>query len=251
MIINKFSPATLTHLGHYVYALADPKNGKIFYIGKGSNDRVFDHAKAALTTTDSSFKLNTIRQIIARGDEVLILILRHGLKEKEALVVESVLIDVFTNQSIKNLKIGAGLSNRQAGHDMRELGIRTADELEAQYGNTPLGAVKDKLIVININKTYHSGISIYDATRMSWVLKKQRADKVNYILSEYNGVIRAVFVFKDPKIGWQPFHNPQDKRQRYYFEGYEITDPAILSQYMNKRINKKRGASNPIRYFNV
>ena len=35
-------------LGYYVYALVDPRNSKIFYIGKGKENRVFQHAKGAL-----------------------------------------------------------------------------------------------------------------------------------------------------------------------------------------------------------
>lgn len=38
-----FSVATKNTLGYYVYALIDPLNNSVFYIGKGVNDRVFRH----------------------------------------------------------------------------------------------------------------------------------------------------------------------------------------------------------------
>ncbi len=252
--MKQFSPQTIQHLGHYVYALIDPKDDKIFYVGKGQGNRVFDHANAALAANEvtANDKLDTIRQIIARGQEVKHLILRHGLKEDEAFIVESVLIDLLTNPLTLKKKIDANMKNLQKGHDMRELGIRSVEDIEAQYGSTPLGYVTDKVIIININKSYClPDTSIYDATRASWVLSKRRADQARYILSEYKGVIRAVFEFDDPSIGWQPCPKAANKRQRYYFDGHEVSDQTVLNRYINKRVNKKRGGSNPIRYMGI
>ena len=40
--MEKFSPQSLLALGDfYVYGLIDPRNNKIFYIGKGTGNRVF------------------------------------------------------------------------------------------------------------------------------------------------------------------------------------------------------------------
>ena len=48
-------------IAYYVYALVDPRDQKIFYIGKGKDNRVFQHAEAALNENEESLKLNTIR----------------------------------------------------------------------------------------------------------------------------------------------------------------------------------------------
>lgn len=247
--MTQFSPLTQAHLGYYVYALAYPNGGKIFYIGKGQNNRVFDHARAALQPSiiTPNDKIKVIKNILSKGKEPDILIFRHGLTEKEALIVESVLIDLYTNKLTRHIVKGK-LLNRQGGHGMRELGIRTANELDAQYGNTPLGNVSDKLIVININKTYKNR-SIYDATRSSWNLNKGRADKADFILSEYKGVIRAVFKMDNKK--WQLVPTLPGKRRRYYFTGVEVDNPAICSRFINKTITKQKGQSNPILYINL
>ena len=41
--MDKFSVTTIEKIGYYVYRLIDPRNGETFYVGKGKNNRVFDH----------------------------------------------------------------------------------------------------------------------------------------------------------------------------------------------------------------
>ena len=44
---EKFTEDMSRNLGHYVYRLIDPRNGRTFYIGKGQGNRVFAHVLAA------------------------------------------------------------------------------------------------------------------------------------------------------------------------------------------------------------
>ena len=43
---------------------------KIFYIGKGCGNRIFDHCNDAINEEDESLKLNLISEIIAEGFKV-------------------------------------------------------------------------------------------------------------------------------------------------------------------------------------
>ena len=102
--IRGFSEKTCNELGAYVYKLIDPRDGKVFYIGKGRNNRVFDHvydtAKYMREIEEEnvdgesqvdvvSEKINTIMEIKKAGLDVIYVIHRHGLSDEEAFLVES------------------------------------------------------------------------------------------------------------------------------------------------------------------
>ena len=88
----EFKQSVKEALAYYVYALVDPRDHKIFYIGKGKDNRVFQHAAATIDEIEQGLKLETIKDIISEGKQVEYYILRHNLDEKEAYLVESAII---------------------------------------------------------------------------------------------------------------------------------------------------------------
>ena len=58
-----FKTSVIEALQYYVYCLVDPRTNRIFYIGKGSGNRIFNHANDALNDNLSSLKLNIIREV--------------------------------------------------------------------------------------------------------------------------------------------------------------------------------------------
>lgn len=250
-MLQDFSPRTEEALQYYVYLLVDPRSNKIFYVGKGKGDRVFNHLRCAESSDAESEKLNTIRDIQKAGMEVRYYIVRHGMeKESEAFLVESVLIDLLT---FRDFSFVANITNIQAGHHQFDRGIKTAEELESLYNGGELmdSDFVDRVLTININGTYNlkneDHPNIYEATRKSWVLSPNRAKNVQYVLSEYRGVVRAIFV---PEHWEHEKNNPR----RWKFEGYEITEqnnPEIYHRYINKHLSKAKGTQNPIHYYNV
>lgn len=252
---ESFSQKTQEELKAYVYILIDPRDNKIFYVGKGYGNRVFFHINEAIFNPSITEKLEIIRAIKKDNLKVKHFIVKHGLEEKEALIVESVLIDFLT---FKDFSEVAKISNIVAGHNSFNQGIKTVNECEILYNCEELKSedIKHKVLVININKTYdykrkkksdnkvYDRPNIYEATRGWWVLDKNRAEKSDFVLAEYKGVIRAIF---KPEKWVQDIEYRGTKR--WGFEGSEINDKEILDIYMHKKVPKIKGMANPIRYF--
>ncbi|MDO7253197.1 LEM-3-like GIY-YIG domain-containing protein [Helicobacter cappadocius] len=239
-----FSQKTQESIGFYVYLLINPLDNKIFYVGKGQKNRVFEHAKASLLDLETNDKLDIIREIIAKGQKVKYYILRHGLSEKEAFIVESSFIDFLTFRDFKSV---ANITNIIAGHHQWDKGIKSVGEIEQIY-NCKLLDIHNKphkLLCININKTYHRYTDIYEATRKSWVLNPDKANEADYVVAEYKGIIRAIF--KVNSRGW--YFYSKDQYNRYCFEGNRVEEKEICELYLDKKLpDKLKGSANPIRY---
>ena len=243
--MKEFSQKTIEELIYYVYALIDPRNNKIFYVGKGVGNRVFNHVSCAINEEAESEKLDTIRAIIKDKQEVKHYILRHRLTEHEAYLVESAFIDFLTYADFKSV---AEMTNIVAGHHQWDEGIKTVEELEALYACKPLllEDIQHKILSININRTYGLKTdfhpNIYESTRKSWVLSEHRIKEIELVFSEYRGIVRAIF--KPEK-----WINPENGK-RWLFEGTEVTDKSITDLYLNKSVPpKKKGSANPIQYY--
>ena len=237
-----FSQKVQEELGYYVYCLVDPRDKKIFYIGKGVGNRVFAHACDALESENvSTEKLEKIREIIKSGHEVEHYILRHKLTEEDALTVESVLIDFLTYQEFNTESL---LTNIVAGHHQWNEGIKTVDQIMQIYDCKPLLLKPGhKLLMVNLNRTYmkksEDGMRVnsdlYEITRKYWKVSKHNADQIDYLLGVYKGVVRCVL---KPTTKWLPFkHREKDGRViiRYYVEGV-IDDKEGNDLYLNKDV---------------
>lgn len=226
----------------YVYMLVDPRSGQPFYIGKGRGNRVFDHVTFALEEPKSSDKYERIREIVSEGYQVSHLILRHGLSDESAFEVESALIDFCT-------VLDQPMTNLVAGHGTSAFGAMTSDEIIRKYKAEPLSHLEPGFVLININKTYKRAkgqLSYYEATKELWVIAEDRIPTIKYALAEYKGVIVEVFKILD----WyskEAISRSGKIGMRWGFNGV-VAEDEVRERYLNKAVNKPRGAANPIRY---
>jgi hypothetical protein len=257
-----FDEKTRQNLKAYVYMLINPNDSrKPFYIGKGNNNRVFDHINLALTDLDAvSAKYDVIRQIIDSGKSVEHIILRHGLSDAEAFHVEATLIDALEYSGIL-------LKNKQGGHHSIEKGLMTAEEIVRLYNAEKLTYLADNCVIININRKYPKkkligedsiADEIYKATKGIWTMKKPRLFgrndeyKIKFVLSEYKGLIVEVFEvdrwYSEPRgYSNKKAKKYGDVKDGWSFEGH-VAEPAIRNMYINKSLHKEKGQAGAIRY---
>ncbi len=230
-----FPQIVTERIGHYVYFLRDPRNNEIFYVGKGVDNRVFNHIACAQTSNEDAqnLKYERIREIGSGNVEHIIL--RHGLDNKTAEEVEAAIIDLIGLEKLTNI---------QSGYDSSEYGIKTIDEIIALYETEELDPNPDeKCILININRHYKSDLSaeeLYEVTRKFWVIGSRR-QTIQYAVPTYKGITREVYEVKN----W--FQSEDGKR--WGFEG-KIANVEVRNRLRLKSIAPfiKHGASNPIRY---
>jgi hypothetical protein len=240
MIHKIFPTSVIEKIGYYVYTLADPSTNKIFYVGKGTGNRIFAHARAAIKNPTESDKLSKIRKLRGSGKEVKYEIIRHGLSESEALEVESALIDFIGLPVLTNLVAGTKVGRR---------GRMSISEIVATYRAEEITIIEPAILVI-INRRFVRNISaeeLYESTRRNWVLGERRKN-AEYAFSVYRGLVREVYRITN----WSPAKARSLKtktQKRWRFEGEIAQD---LQHYIGGSVSSylKPGARGPVRYIN-
>lgn len=227
-------------LKSYVYVYTDPRGGTPFYIGKGKGSRVFAH----LDDRSESDKVKRIAEIRAAGAEPQIDILRYGLTDAEARLVEAAAIDLLGK---------ANLTNITAGFHTGSFGRVSSRDLIAITEAKPV-VVRHDAILVTVNRLYRSdmtALELYEATRGIWKVGEQR-EKVDYAMAVYQGVVREVYRITHPWLpaGTLPYQTREDidaRRDsgRWEFEG-EVAEESVRKRYVGFSVGK--GGQNPIRY---
>ena len=230
------SQSTIEKLGYYVYLLIDPRNDKVFYVGKGKGNRINQHLLGALDDkTHETEKIKKIREIQNSGLEVKHAVLRHELTSEEAFEVESATIDVLGKDNLTNLV---------KGHNSEDKGLMNLEDIKIKY-EAEDAIIEEPAILININNLYQRDMSeteIYDATRKSWRININRIENIKIACSVYRGIIREVFLIEK----WLP---SSEVEGRYMFKG-KVAPKNVRDKYLNKSVSKywKQGSQNPIKY---
>jgi len=226
-------------LGYYVYALRDPRDRKVFYIGKGTGNRILQHVAEASVYSDGdveSRKLATIKEIEASGYAVEHLFIRYGLEdEATAFTIEQAVIDAFR-------AAGLDLANQVKGHHSEELGLTSIDAVLAKYEADPLPRIDAPIIMLKINRLWKSDMSpaqVMDATHGYWKIGPDARESARYALGIAFGIVRGVY-----RIGRWYESTIDGHENRWWFEAEEAPE---MQHLIGKHVKDAfvPGSSNP------
>jgi len=239
-----FTPEVIEQLQYYVYRLIDPRTGQTFYVGKGKGNRIYAHINDALKSFDGqsyesndedeiSEKIKQIREIKAAGLEVIHVIQRYGLTEKEAFEVEAALIDCYP-----------GLTNIQGGYSS-DRGVNSAEVLQRVLSCEEFKDQPDlKYCIIKINDhVLNERGSVYETVRKHWKVNLSRVKKIPYVLACNNGIVVEVYEI-------EKWYRSDEMPKRCEFIG-KVADDDIRQLFINKRLPKKyckKGMASPVLY---
>jgi len=241
---------------YYVYVLVDPTAESVFYVGKGSKQRLLAHGREADLTGDASSrrsKVNRIRAIRAAGSEPRVDVVRHGLNESQALQVEAALIDCID-----------GLANAKEGHGV-EHGRKPLSEYVARYGAPAVAADAPPVVLIRVGRWremseemepgarrqgngYYPGISLeelIDSSRGWWRISPATSQRrgIQHAVALYGGVTRVLMEIG----GWT-----QRDDGRWCFVATPVLEGPMFDAWigpLGKRVEFKEAAKNPITYW--
>ena len=228
--IKKFSDSTLSVLNNgerrfYVYCLTDLKKDKILYIGKGCGNRIFEHEQAA-RSQDGDIDVPA-RKAIVKCKKLGRYIISYHLTEAEAQTAETTLIHF-----VKSV-LGKKLKNKIAGHGPGGISV---EKLDRRFGfsSLPLNdlnpdglvlavKIQDALDLDTDEETDYRFDNQDDANLKSrtlgnWVIGKDAASKVKYIIGIHTGLQNAV-VSAYEVDGFETFEETKNgrKQTRYRF----------------------------------
>ncbi len=255
-VVQSFSAIVSERVGWYVYALRDPRDNKVFYIGKGKGNRVFQHAQAAASLdggSEMSPKLDLIRAIHDSGNAVQTYIVRHGLSSEQAAYdVEAAMIDTLRllDPSVDNDRFT--LTNLVLGHHHASRGLASTDVVSSLFEAEPAPDITEPVLLIKIPDLWTPSMSadeLYDATRTWWKIGPRR-ERAKYAFSVNHGVVREVYAIES----WRSWTRDECDRPgtvRWGFTGSIATEPE-MEHYRNKSVAGlyKRGEASPIKYLN-
>lgn len=224
---------------YYVYAFYDTEDEykKPFYIGKGKSDRCLNHIKRP----DESPKSERIKELLERKN-LGIDILRHGMDESTAKLVEATCIDLLGVGELTNKVRGSSsLMGRITLDELHHLLLKEETEIASEHAG----------LAFLLNSTYKSGMSsleLYESTRGTWA-NIPKDDRLRFAYATYGGLVMEVYeIHCWVRAGSQQYFTrdlniPMDTN-RFEFVG-RIATTEVRDLYVGKLIKKTRSHGSP------
>jgi hypothetical protein len=240
-VLFQVPPEVAEQIGFYVYLMRDPRDGQVFYVGKGRGSRVLAHAREAGNDPASErAKLSRINAITASGRHVEHLFVRTNLESEDAaFVVEQAVIDAY-------YATGHPLTNLVRGHRSATHGLASVATVVAEMTARPAPGGSDPTVLFMINRAWRRDMSdadIYYYTQGHWIVSAHVRANAKYAFGVARGLIRGVYRIES----WFP--SPQEGEDGKW--GFNGSPAPEMSHYLGTSVRRFNldGAQNPYRKF--
>jgi uncharacterized protein len=228
-------------LGFYVYALRDPRDRQVFYVGKGVGGRVYAHQREADDSAEvQTAKRARISDIRRSGHAVEHLLVRTGIAdESTAYIVEQAVIDAYA-------ATGVSLANLVKGHHAATHGLSTVEAAVARLASSPTPPIDAPVLMFKINRAWSPDANerdVYEATRGHWKIGWDSRSRARFALGVAFGVVRGAYEIEE----WFESEQPEDVG-RWGFVGRPAPEIAHVIGTNIRGIDLD-GSQNPYRKF--
>ncbi|MBD0863501.1 GIY-YIG nuclease family protein [Gordonia sp. zg691] len=239
-------------LGVYVYALVDPRDATVFYVGTGRGNRVYHHTGAALAgvavdpsdiiggiepESVSAATEERIRDIDADGFGVEHWILHHDIDTLEsagavALFVEQVAVDLATVARL-------GLTNSPAGDSAGTQRFWRAEELVLRFAAPVAPPLPEPCALVKVDAAARADATaeqIYEWARSAWRAGPHRTVPDLPVLVFADDIIRAVHRVHY----WEAYSDAEGNLdpKRWVYTG--VPDPDLETRYVGTSLREVR-----------
>lgn len=261
MTYKKFDSLAAEKIQWYVYALRDPRNKEVFYVGKGKDNRWFHHIKSAQEQHDDpSLKIQRIRDIEAAGYAVDPFIIRSGIKsESHAYDIEAAVIHAYELLKRAEVPLPVDLTNLVDGHHS-ERGLASISAMQSLLNAPAAPEIEVPVGLFKIGVLWYPDMTDEDvrqATLGWWPSSKVKKGKsrAEYAFGVSKGIIRGIYKI-DPSMWRERVEGDRDwekdlgKKPRWGFP--ECTPAPEMSHYLNTSVKHlfKKGDQNPVKFLN-
>lgn len=168
---------------YYIYELVDPRDGSVFYVGKGKGGRIDQHEVEARKGRQSR-KCDKIREIEAAGGKIIKRKVSKHTCEVEAYEAEIERISLYGLSNLTNVSGGggAGVKNRvPTVYEDRVLVAHISKMFQRLRGQAPASIKVSPDFELDV-----SWVPDYMRRTIGRVVERRSADWVNEIAAKYN-----------------------------------------------------------------
>lgn len=238
--VRGFDPHQQALLGTYIYALRDPRDNKVFYVGQGQNNRLFAHFETAEAELKSG---KTIQSIGNRKIRRILDIWLDGCSVEWSIIAANTAATQGTIADKIESAVYDAVTWSMNGMLMNEVAPPHSTFLDtaqiADWSAKPVNPESELVVFVCNISALHGTIPDYDVTRQYWKLGQQwrKEGAITHGVGLINGISKTAYQIDRWDVTSTP---PNAGKSRFYAPKHPNPDTVEMLINLNWR-NVLRG----------